>query len=61
MLIEKQEQIRKIDEKETANQKKKRKRSGEPITGGTGGGNESKNDGEETRRERAYCSIVRWV
>ena len=38
MLIEKQEQIRKIDEKETANQKKKRKRSGEPIKGGKGGG-----------------------
>ena len=38
MLIEKQEQVRKIDEKETANQKKKRKRSGEPIKGGKGGG-----------------------
>ena len=54
MLIEKQEQIRKIDEKETANQKKKRKRSGEPIKGGKGGGNErarmtAKRQGEKER------------
>ena len=49
--MRKKQPIRKRNEKEAESQSKV----------GRGGGNESKNDGEETRRERAYCSIVRWV